>query len=180
MNDGLNSLGEPAVNFDQLDELFRREFGLPEDITPSIDLQGLSDRFRKLGQYRPYSHHIKINALATERQYGRDATMKVVLHEGEHLAHAKTHPYKFTGEYALQLAVYGSGLFIADKIVTHEPGIYGYIGGVSAFLMTRTAYYKIDPIEARARKIQRNEELIEKYRDAIVFSPPNSTTREIV
>ncbi len=171
----VEKLGEPQVNYDQLDELFRKELGIDRTIVPTIHL-----RRRRLaphlGVHVPFTNSINVYPVAIEnKKQPQDTevgmnTMHVVIHEGVHLSDSINHKRKTAVEVGLRVASTEAGWLYGNFVGSNLSEPLHSACALGFAVATNVAYqWTLDPTERRAHRIADDPELNRKYRDAITF-----------
>jgi hypothetical protein len=167
----IKRLGEPKVDYEQLDALFRRELGVDNAIIPTIRLYGRRVNPWLGGFQVPYTHTIHVQAVAAEHKKlelgDASSTMAVVTHEGQHLSDAINHKMRTVGEIALREVVWLTGISIGVACALPYPKPLNYVIIPTMTLLIHQLYYGIDPNEQRAR--EKTKLIHNDYKDAITF-----------
>jgi hypothetical protein len=170
----IDVLGEPTVNYDQLDELFRRELDINNDITPKIKLYGRRPT-RRLGGHIAYTHSVHVNAVSAEHKKATTSSggvMDVVLHEGSHLSDSVNNRLRTAAEIAARSTTTGGSLYLAHEISDVLPVPIDSLYTLTVGAAVTLAYqWYVDPAEKRAHRFVEQPNLRERYQDAIIFQP---------
>jgi hypothetical protein len=158
----------PEVNYDGLEEMYHRDLGVPQSITPHLQF----GNFRKMGFFNYYSKKMSVNPVEASFGHKPHGITQVILHEGAHLADFSVNKLKTRAEVLGNQALFAATLYAGAKgagdiglpeIAGTPIGFFGY-----SRIVGRLAY-RYSPMEARARKIQKSQELISKYKDVVFF-----------
>ncbi|GEM_PF-5400021 len=169
--ESVEELGLVKVEYDGLEEMFRRDLHVPVSHRPVVEL---TDRTSgAAGKCGIISKDVKVNPQKARDYFGKDGLAQVLLHEGTHLADLLDDPVKWYGFLALTRGVvlgsaYFAGKYGYDASTTDHILAAGIIGAAE-FSVANSFIYKHSPFENRARQSQTNEDLIEKYRNVITF-----------
>jgi hypothetical protein len=162
-------LGVPVVNYDSLHQFLTDDLGISYDEKTTIKLYGAFKRSRMLGFHIPYTRTIHANAVAAEERFiHQGGTMRIVAHEGTHRTDSSNTKVRTAIEMGARLAIFKAGYDLAPHLPLLEasPGI--------AAIMSRLAYYAVEPPEIRARRMEKSQATIEHEQD-ILFPQSDRT-----
>ncbi|MBI2051900.1 hypothetical protein HYT33_04020 [Candidatus Roizmanbacteria bacterium] len=185
----IDKLGDPHVDYEALDNLFREEFGLPKNIVPKIRIYGRTKYAPLRGFYMPFTHTVHVQAPSSNSfeynqgyvkiPYGTNLVVSTLIHEGQHLADHVHHPITSAAQMAVRSVTYGVGLKIGAELDNIVPLVPGFVFTTAfPYWLRFHFYYKHEPLEVRARQAQSNIELLKKYQDAITFGNQESGWRK--
>lgn len=180
----VKKLGEPAVDYGLLDELFREELGIDKSVIPTVHLQGRFKHSQSLGSHRPFSRSVKVNAVANEYRRAKKkndpkhGTTGTLVHEAVHLRDSVNHRKRLVVETIVKggvpIGVYSIADDVAQAIQYPNPSLF-ITGSV---IIAGIAYYLLDPAEIRARSLGDNPEILKKYDTAITFPLYNAKNKK--
>lgn len=126
-----------------------------------------------------YGKRTNVGKTQTKNVKNSEDITSVILHEGQHVADNVNHPIKSFLEKATKTAALfagaGLGLFLTRHNLNLEDpnpreALDVLIISLSSILLTNSLYYLfLEQGEKRAQKTEKNKELLEKYKDVIVF-----------
>lgn len=164
-----SELGVPVVNYDSLHQFLTDDIGIAYNERTTIKLYGFFDRSRILGFHAPYTRTIHANAVASEERFIYEGgTMRVVAHEANHRADSSNARVRTAIEIAARWASYKGGLELAHHLPLLEAS-----PAITA-IMTRLAYYEVEPPEKRAKRMERSQATLEHEQD-ILFPKSDRT-----
>lgn len=163
--------GEAIVNYDGLNELYRRDLGLSPLVAPHLVMKEL--RGKRFGQHNPFRATTFVDPIKSNKSMGYRGHIKVLLHEGQHFADFSNRPLRAYGETILSQAVALGGGILGAKYGIEHTDVPDLISGSLGFMIGSNIaapyLYDYSPLERRARKTERNQELLRKYQNVIIF-----------
>ncbi len=160
--------GQIKVDLDGINELLRTELGLDEEVAPKFTLYGRRDTSTILGFHFPFSRTACVNVQASEHFKSASSTL---IHESVHLVDSIHHPIRTAGEVALRWGSHKGSMFAGSFVSGVLPGpvVTDAISHALTYYNLRMGlYYRhLDPSENRARAMENDHDVVEKYKDVI-------------
>lgn len=156
--------GDIQVDLDGIHELLRTDLGLEKEVTPKFVLYGKRESSAILGLHVPFTKTAYVNLPSSEYAGSASSTL---IHEAVHLVDSLERPIRTAGEVALRWASHKGSMLAGAKASLLLPG--PLITDAAAHMITyynlrMGLYYRhLDPSENRARSVQNDAEIIDKY-----------------
>lgn len=146
----VKKLGEPVVNYGGLHRFLTDDIGLPYNSRTYIKLYGRSSNATLGGYHCPYTRTVYVNPLFAEKHHALSGgTMRILAHELRHRGDSANRKAVTAIEIGARFASFKVGLEVAELLpVLSTAPIIGA-------LVTRQAWYVVEPPEKRARKQER-------------------------
>ncbi len=173
--------GDVDVNLDGLNDLLRGDLGLQRNVAPRYLLYGRVQIAPVLGLHIPYTRTALVQVPGSERYHTKNdrtgGVLRTLIHESVHLVDSWQHPVRTLGELGLRYAATVGSVAVANLASQQVPSdILETPLNIYLFYKLRLSLYynHLDPSENRARRLEKDEELYEKYQGLI--SLPSSAT----